>query len=144
MVPRRPGPEGPGGAGRPHPRARVTVGGRPTLGSSTVPPGEGRDGARGRKDRLKRRNSTGSYPGSTSSAGGGRGAPRRWHWRTSAGDDSASESGVSPIGGGGPRLPPRTRHPQQQPQPHQHKDQTETTGPKAYNRNWGNVLPHLN
>ena len=100
----------------------------------------------GRKDRLKRRNSVGSYPGSTSSAargrGRGRGAPRRWHWRTSTADNSASESGVSPIGGG-PRLPPRTRHPQQQPQPHR-KDQTETTGPKAYNRNWGNVLPRLN
>ena len=104
---------------------------------------KGRD--TGRRNRLKRRNSTGSYPGITSSAGGGRGAPRRWHWRTSAGDDSASESGVSPIGGGGgPRLPARTRHPQQQPQPHHSKDETETTGAKAYNRNWGNVLPRLN
>ena len=39
----------------------------------------------GRKERRRRRNSTGSYPGSTNSGGRGKGAPRRWHWRTSAG-----------------------------------------------------------
>ena len=134
----------------------------------TTPGGRKRGRGVGRKDRRRRRNSTGSYPGSTSSGagggGGGRGAPRRWHWRTSAGDDSDSESGVSPIGRG-PGLPAQSRHPQQQPHhknqtetsvplpprtrhPQQqtpHKDdRTETSVPKAYNRNWGNVLPRLN
>ena len=130
--------------------------------------GKRRGRGAGRKERRRRRNSTGSYPGSTSNGakggGGGSGAPRRWHWRTSAGDDSDSESGVSPIGRGpglpaqsrhpqqqthhkdqaetSVPLPPRTRHPQQQ-TPHK-DDRTETSVPKAYNRNWGNVLPRLN
>ena len=123
----------------------------------------GRGGA-GKKERRRRRNSTGSYPGSTSSGGGRRDAPRQWHWRISAGDDTDSESGVSPIGRGqglpadsrhtrqqphyqnqtetSVPFPTRTRHPQQQ-TPH-HDDRTETSVPKAYNRNWGNVLPRLN